>query len=160
MLKSLLLLLAGIAVGALASWGLHPSGQAHSDVACPQVSLPTAQRATLEATQLRLIVRDELARALGRLPAPAASPEQQGGPDSAAVAPAATPEQLQAHDDATALVQAARSTGRWTNEADEKLQTLMQQLDDEQRKEILVALFSALNRQEIVPDFAGGPLSR
>lgn len=160
MLKSVLLLLAGSAVGALVSWGLHPGGQAHRDVACPQVSLSTAQRATLEATQLRLIVRDELARALGSVPAPAASPEPREGPDRAPVAPAATPEQLQAHDDATALVQAARSTGRWTNEADEKLQTLMQQLDDEQRKEILVALFSALNRQEIVPDFTGVPLSR
>jgi hypothetical protein len=155
-----LLLLAGSAVGVLVSWGLHPGGQAHRDVACPQVSLSTAQRATLEATQLRLIVRDELARALNGVPATAARPDPQEGSERAPVVAAATPEQLQAHEDARALLQAARSTGRWTNDADKKLQMLMPQLDDEQRDEILGDLFSALNRQEIVSDVDGGPLSR
>jgi hypothetical protein len=153
-------LLAGVAVGALAAWSLHPSGQAHADVACPQVTAPAAQRASLEATQLRLIVRDELARALNGVPATAARPDPQDSSERAPVVAAATPEQLQAHEDARALLQAARSTGRWTNDADKQLQSLMPQLDDEQRDEILGGLFSALNRQEIVSDVAGGPLSR
>ncbi|HEU4613183.1 MAG TPA: hypothetical protein VFS15_13930 [Kofleriaceae bacterium] len=160
MSKPLLLLFTGVAIGALAAWGLHPSGQAHADVACPQVTAPAAQRAGLEATQIRIIVRDELARALNGSPAAAARPDPDDGSDRAPIVAAATPEQLRALDDARRLVEAARGTRRWTKDADSRLQGLMPQLDDAQRNEILGDLFSALNRDEVVPDFAGGPLSR
>jgi hypothetical protein len=146
------------AVGVAAGWGLHAPARDRTPTA-PVEAPARAPAPTVEGAQLALlfrsIVREEMERALPRAAVPPANVAKETVP---APPPAPTAEQMAARDRGLAIVDGALSARRWTQEDKQQLRSLLPQLDEATRIELVRSLLPAINRQEIKMETQGSPL--
>jgi hypothetical protein len=98
-------------------------------------------------------VQDELRDALAERDALAPAPQVA---DAAPAEP--TPDEVAAAAHAHAMLADARTTGRWTRADGNALRAAMRDLTRAQRDELMSALYVAINRGELTPDFNGPPM--
>jgi hypothetical protein len=110
----------------------------------PVVVLSGGGGSSLDADQVRRIVREELARAPSA--ASAGAPEKPASPPAAV-----TPEAQAAIDEATALVDRAVVAGRWTPADRQAFAALRGSLPPDAMIEVERTLNVAINRGEVVP---------
>lgn len=152
-MSKILLLAAFVATGAA---GLI-AGTALQAVPPPPSSGKTVEiHETVDGAQLaslvRTVVREEMARAPAA-PVAAVAVEKERPPTP--VEP--TAEQLEAHERGQSIVSAAQRVGRWSNQDRDQLRQVFQEVNENERDELLRSLLPAINRQEIKVDVQGPP---
>jgi hypothetical protein len=147
-----------VAIGlALGAYTLGRQGRLER-VQPPQAERPVEK----ERESVRLIVRQELARAARDVSLPASSPpvaEEARSPEALEPPPAPPAEEaLRAVAQGHELISAASAARRWTDEDRTRLRSVLPLLTFEQREELFDELFPLINRGEIRLELAGPAL--